>query len=96
MAKGIYKRGNVYWIRYAGLDGRIIRESSHSSKLKEAGDLLIGRRNEIKEGKEPEIKKRIVNHTFNELAEQYLSGQNGREVFRVRNISLTNWLEILV
>jgi integrase len=72
MAKGIYKRGNVYWIRYAGLDGRIIRESSHSSKLKEAGDLLIGRRNEIKEGKEPEVKKRIVNHTFSELAEQYL------------------------
>jgi integrase len=71
MAKGIYKRGNVYWLRYAGLDGKIIRESSHSSKLKDASDLLIGRRNEIKEGKEPEIKKRIVNHTFNELAEQY-------------------------
>ncbi|MGA2317597.1 MAG: site-specific integrase [Thermodesulfobacteriota bacterium] len=72
MARGIYKRGNVYWIRYVGLDGRVIRESSHSGKLKEAGDLLIGRRNEIKEGKEPEIKKRIVNYTFNELAEQYL------------------------
>ena len=71
MAKGIYKRGDVYWLRYAGLDGRIIRESSHSSKLKEANDLLIGRRNEIKEGKQPDIKKRIVNHTFRELAEQY-------------------------
>lgn len=68
--KGIYKRGNVYWIRYAGLDGRIIRESSHSSKWKEASDLLIGRRNEIKEGKQPEI-KRIVNHSFKELSEQY-------------------------
>jgi hypothetical protein len=72
MAKGIYKRGNVYWIRYAGLDGRIVRESSHSSKLKEAGDLLIGRRNEIKEGKEPEIKKRIVNHTFNEIGRAHV------------------------
>jgi integrase len=82
MAKGIYKRGNVYWIRYAGLDGRIIRESSHSSKLKEAGDLLIGRRNEIKEGKEPEIKKRIVNYTFNELAEQYLKWAERQRSFQ--------------
>jgi integrase len=82
MAKGIYKRGNVYWIRYAGLDGRIIRESSHSSKLKEAGDLLIGRRNEIKEGKEPEVKKRIVNHTFNELAEQYLKWAERQRSFQ--------------
>ena len=71
MAKGIYRRGNVYWIRYAGLDGKIIRESSHSSKLKDAGDLLIGRRNEIKEGRQPEIRKRIVNYTFSELASQY-------------------------
>ena len=29
-AKGIYKRGNVYWIAYAGLDGKVIRESSKS------------------------------------------------------------------
>ena len=33
--------------------------------------MLIERRNEIKEGKQPEIKKRIVNHTSNELAEEY-------------------------
>jgi len=71
MAKGIYKRGNVWWLRYVGIDGRMIRESSHSLKFREAEDLLIQRRNEIKEGKQPEIKKRIVNHSFNELAEQY-------------------------
>jgi integrase len=82
MTKGLYKRGNVWWIRYAGLDGRIIRESSHSSKLKEAGDLLIGRRNEIKEGKQPEIKKRIANHTFNELAEQYLKWAERQRSFQ--------------
>lgn len=69
--KGIYKRGNVYWIRYAGLDGKIIRESSHSDKFKEADNLLIQRRNEIKTGNQPEIKRRIANHTFNELSEEY-------------------------
>lgn len=85
MAKGLYKRGNVYWLRYAGLDGKIIRESSHSSKLKDASDLLIGRRNEIKEGKEPEIKKRIVNHTFNALAEQYLKWAERQRSFQSKS-----------
>jgi hypothetical protein len=28
MAKGIYKRGKTDWIRYAGLDGKIVYESS--------------------------------------------------------------------
>ena len=71
MTKGIYKRGNVYWVRYAGLDGRIIRESSGSDKFREAESLLIKRRNDIKDGKQPEV-KRIANHCFKELANEYL------------------------
>src|SRR5512139_986066 len=70
MAKGIFKRGNVWWVRYAGIDGRIVRESSGSTRFREAEALLIQRRNDIKEGKQPEV-KRISNHSFNELAEQY-------------------------
>lgn len=70
MAKGLFKRGNVWWIRYAGIDGRIVRESSGSARFREAEALLIQRRNDIKEGKQPEV-KRISNHSFNELAEQY-------------------------
>jgi hypothetical protein len=71
MAKGIYKRGKVFWVRYAGLDGRIVRESSGSEKFREAESLLISRKEAIKQGKQPEIKK-IANHTFNELAGEYL------------------------
>ncbi|MEW6104570.1 MAG: hypothetical protein AB1630_12275 [bacterium] len=55
MAKGIYKRGNIYWIRYAGLDGRTIYESSGSFKFRDAETLLIQRKQLIKEDKEPEI-----------------------------------------
>ncbi|MFZ6017797.1 MAG: tyrosine-type recombinase/integrase [Nitrospirota bacterium] len=77
-ARGIYKRGNVYWIRYAGLDGRIVFESSGSDKFGDAEALLIQRKQAIKEGKQPEI-KRIANHTFNELAEKYLLWINGRQ-----------------
>jgi integrase len=71
MARGIYKRGNIYWIRYAGLDGKIIYESSGSTKFRDAEALLIKRKQVIKEGKQPEIKK-IGNHTFKELATEYL------------------------
>ena len=53
MAKGIYKRGNIYWIAYAGLDGKVIRESSTSDKFKDAETLLIKRRQGIREGKMP-------------------------------------------
>jgi integrase len=70
MAKGLYKRGEVWWIRYAGLDGRIVRESSGSTRFRNAEALLLQRRNDVKDGKQPEV-KRITNHTFTELAEQY-------------------------
>ena len=80
MARGIFKRKNSkhYWIRYAGIDGRIIRESSDSDKFREAEALLIKRKQEIKEGKQPEIKK-IKNHSFNELVEKYLAWVSGRQ-----------------
>ena len=51
MAKGIYKRGKVFWIRYAGLDGKTVFESSYSDKFKDAEDLYIKRKNAIKDGK---------------------------------------------
>jgi hypothetical protein len=65
-AKGIYKRGNVYWIRYAGLDGKTVFESSGSDKFRDAETLLIQRRQTIKEGKQTEV-KRTANHSFNDL-----------------------------
>lgn len=77
-AKGIYKRGNVYWVRYAGVDGRVVFESSGSDKFRNAESLLIQRRQGIKEGKQPEI-KRIANHTFNELADNYENWIEGRQ-----------------
>ena len=40
MARGIYKRGRIYWIRYAGLDGKIIFESTGSTKFRDAEALL--------------------------------------------------------
>ncbi len=77
MAKGIYKRGNIYWIRYAGLDGRTVFESSGSEKFRDAEELYIKRKKAIKDGKEPEIKK-IANCRFKELSEKYKQWIQGR------------------
>jgi integrase len=84
MAKGIYKRGNVYWIRYAGLDGRIVFESSGSEKFKAAEAKLIQRKNSIKDGKQPEIKK-ITNHTFNELVTEYVKWAERQRCFKSKS-----------
>lgn len=76
--RGIYKRGGIYWIRYAGLDGKIIFESSGSKKFKDAEALLIQRKQEVREGKQPIVKK-IPNYLFKDLAERYLLWVNGRQ-----------------
>ncbi len=77
MAKGIYKRGKVYWIRYAGLDGKTVFESAGSKKFKDAEELYIKRKKAIKDGKQPAVKK-IQNHTFKELAGKYSQWMQGR------------------
>ena len=71
--KGIYKRGRMWWIRYAGPDGRIRYESSQSTSFKHAFGVLIKRKKEVMDGKSPMPPKRIGNHTFKELADSYLT-----------------------
>ena len=87
LPKGIYKRGGVYWIRYAGLDGKIAYESSKQGdrsgkKLKDAEALLHDRKADIGRGKQPEIKKKIPNYTFKELSVEYLQWAKRQRSFR--------------
>lgn len=72
MAKGLYKRGNLWWIRYSDGFGNIVRESSHSTKFKDAEALLLDRKKAVREGKEPDPVKRIPNYTFGQLADEYI------------------------
>jgi integrase len=78
MAKGIYKRGKIYWIRYAGCDGRTVFESSGSTKFDVAQALYISRKKAIGDGDQPEIKN-IANYSFKELSEKYLLWITGRQ-----------------
>ena len=92
MAKGIYKRGNILWIAYVGPDGKVIRESSKSSKFKDADTLLIKRRQAVREGKMPEI-KRIANHSFNQLADDYLKWAERQRAFRQKKLIISQLKE---
>lgn len=71
--KGIYKRGRIWWVRYAGLDGGIRFESSRSYSYRDAAELLIRRKKEVMEGKAPVPTRRIGNHMFKELVDSYLN-----------------------
>jgi integrase len=84
--KGIYQRGEVYWIRYTGSDGRQVRESSRSTKQKDALDLLRLRQAAVLKGDETDIVK-IKNHTFAELADRYLEFcVNQRDIINKKGI----------
>ncbi len=92
--KGLYKRGNVWWIRYAGLDGRTRFESSRSTSFKAAQALLIQRKKDIQEGKAPIPIKRIANHTFRELAEQYIQWAQRQKAFKKKKAVIGLLLEV--
>jgi integrase len=80
-AKGLYKRGHIWWIRYAGPDGKIRFESSKSSTSKDAQALLIQRKKEVMEGQVPHIVKQLPRYSFTELATYYASWAERQRAF---------------
>lgn len=92
--KGIYKRGNVYWIRYAGLDGKILHESSRSKSFRDANELLTSRKKEIMEGKQPIPIKKIGNHSFKELAAHYEVFVERQRSFRTKENFIKQLVEV--
>jgi integrase len=67
--KGIYKRGEIWWIRYTGCDGKKRFESSKSKYFKVAEKLLVQRKSEVMEGND--TVKTNVNYIFRDLAAHY-------------------------
>ena len=66
----IYKRGNVWWIKYYR-NGKPYRESSGSTKKMVAKKFLDRREGDIAQGKTPGIQFEKV--TFDELADGFLA-----------------------
>jgi integrase len=94
MAKGLYKRGNLWWIRYSDGFGSIVRESSHSTKFKDAEAILLDRKKAVREGKEPEPIKRIPNHPFRQLADEYLKWCERQRSFRSKKGFIAQLVEV--
>mgnify|MGYP000106101919 FL=1 len=69
LAKGLYRRGNIYWMSYKDSRGVVQRESTGKTERSDAEYVLLCRRKEIKEGILPDIRK--VNYKFAELAREY-------------------------
>ena len=85
----IYKRGNIYWIKYYR-NGKPYRESSRSKKKMVAAELLKQREGEISQGKIPGICFDRVR--FEELAEDLLTDYriNARKSLERAEISVAH------
>ncbi len=68
--RGLYRRGRFYWIGYS-VNGKMVYESTKTTKRRDAEYILACRKKEIGEGKMPHTKK-IKNCKFVELAQEYL------------------------
>ena len=77
--KGIFKRGDFYWIRFAGVDGETVKESSKSKKKADAEKLLIRRKNDILERRTPDkvILPEMMFEEFSKKYEEHTAHQKG-------------------
>jgi len=81
----LYKRGNVWWIKYSDRKGKVIRESTKSTKKMVATRMLERREGEIAEGKMPSIY--FERTTYDQLADDLENDYriNGQGVRHVKN-----------
>lgn len=70
--RGVYKRGAYYWIRYVGHDGKMRFESSKSKSYKDAYNLLAIRKNDVMDGKDPLLYKKMKKVLFYDFCVEYL------------------------
>ncbi len=70
LARGIYKRGKIYWICYKNGSNKVIRESAKTDDLQKAEALLATRRKAALSGGKIE-EKAYGPFSFSELAERY-------------------------
>jgi integrase len=69
--KGVFKRGNVWWLTYVDATGRMVRKTSGTSDYKAALKKLADCRDKVAKGKEVS-KPNVRNVLFAEAVEEYL------------------------
>ncbi len=90
--KGLYRRGNVYWMCYKDINGKIQRESTGKTLQKEAERELSRRRREVEEGKLPDTQK--INYKFAELAKEYLKWTERQRSYKDKKLWIKQLIEV--
>ena len=91
MNGSLYKRGQMYYIDYR-LNGRRYRESTNTTKRREAELVLDCFKQKTKESKRPEIKEARKGYKLAELAQEYLKWTERQRVHKTKKI----WVKQLV
>ncbi|MBE7443965.1 MAG: hypothetical protein HS132_01355 [Planctomycetia bacterium] len=71
--------GEIYWIRYADLIGKIVFESSGSTKFRDAEALVIKRKQSVKEGSSLRLLSGLPIIPLMSLYRNMRSGLRGRK-----------------
>jgi hypothetical protein len=66
ISRNVYFRGNVFWLRYAGPDGKMVAESTRSNSIDCAIKLLEQRRHEMDVGEfvRGQLPKKLIGTMF--------------------------------
>ena len=89
--KGLYRRGNVYWICYK-FKGKLYRESTGKVSQKEAEYVLACRRKENDEGELP--KSKMIDYKFAELAKEYLKWAERQRSYKDKKLWMKQLNEV--
>ncbi|MHC4278100.1 MAG: tyrosine-type recombinase/integrase [Planctomycetota bacterium] len=89
--RGVFRRGNVLWVRYAGIDGRIIKKSAKTTSVKKAQDFLVECKKEVLDGKQPV--KPMKNCTFRQLATEYSTRHTHQRYFKTKKYFIAQLVE---
>lgn len=83
---GVYRRGKILWISYAGPTGKTERESTHGNDARAAEQLLRKRKRDVRNGTwTPAKAEQLARLTVAEYAEPWLAREKERGVKTHRN-----------
>jgi integrase len=91
-ARGIYKRGKIYWICYKNGENRIVRESAKTDDFKKAESLLATRRKASVSTCAGE-KKVYGPRSFRDLAEKYHAFASSQKSYYIKKIIINQLVE---
>lgn len=82
---GVYRRGRLWWISYAGPDGKLVRESTEQGDQRVAAHMEAERRREVARGTWKSARDRVAEKiTVDEYSPRWLARLEKRKVRTVR------------